>query len=80
MNCQNNLCFCADMQKYELNWIVHTLSEELFDKNELQLLPERFKTFQLDTLQLHAIYQRMNLSLLPDNLEMTEVNHKYTFK
>ena len=66
------------MQKYELNWIVHALSEDIFTKTDgnslLQLIPERYKTFQLDTLQLHAIHQRMILQLLPDSYEWTQVS------
>ena len=67
------------MHKYELNWLVHTMSEDIFNKCEVaqpfvaRMIPEQYKTYQLDTLQLHAIYQRMNLELLPDDYEMTEV-------
>ena len=67
------------MHKYELNWIVHTMAEDIFNRCEAQtflprLIPEQYKTYQLDTLQLHAIYKRMNLELLPDEYEMTEVS------
>ena len=65
------------MQKYELNWILHTLSESIYNRTQynesLQLHIQRSRNFQLDTLQLHAIHQKMSLQLLPDACEMTEV-------